>query len=77
MTSKWPLGLYKNNVILYSLVVAVCTTRRNNKILILPTKYIYVFCMDLRNKQRLFSQAVSSGFITEMECVYCAVRTEY
>jgi hypothetical protein len=37
---------------------------------ILPTHSIYVFCVDLRKNSINFS-----GFINEMERVYCAVRT--
>ena len=44
---------------------------------VLPTHCIYVFCVDLRTNSHYFPiQHYLTGFITETECVYCAVRTE-
>jgi hypothetical protein len=40
---------------------------------VLPTQYIYVFCVDLRTKSDFIT---TQNFVTETECVYCAVRTE-
>jgi hypothetical protein len=44
----------------------------------LPTQYICVLCGS-QNKQRLFPYTALTErfFITEAECVYCAIRTEY
>jgi hypothetical protein len=44
---------------------------------ILPTQCIYVFCVDLRTNSDYFPVQHRLVFITETECVYCAVRTEY
>ena len=41
------------------------------------TECIYVFCKDLNTKHRLLAYTTLSGFITEKECAYCAVRSEY
>jgi len=40
---------------------------------VLPTQCIYVFCVDLRTNSEYFP--VQLVFITETECVYCAVRS--
>ena len=60
-----------------SSVVTICTTRFNiQKCHVLPTQCIYVFCVDLRTNSDYFPiQHYLVGFITETECVYCAVRT--
>jgi len=40
---------------LYSPVVTLCTSWFNiQQYYVLPTQHIYVFCLDLRKKQRLF-----------------------
>ena len=45
---------------------------------VLPTQCIYVFSVDLRTNSDYFPmQHQLTGFRTETECVYCAVRTEY
>ena len=43
---------------------------------VLPTHCIYVFCVDLRANSHYFPiHHKLTGFITEKEKVYCAVRT--
>jgi hypothetical protein len=42
---------------------------------VLPTKCAYVFCMGLRTNSDYFAVHSKLTFITETECVYCAVRT--
>jgi hypothetical protein len=46
-----------------------------NKLYVLPTQCIYVFCMDLR-KTAIISLRIINGMvcIMETECVYCAVE---
>jgi hypothetical protein len=45
---------------------------------VLPTQCIYVFCVDLRTNSDYFpTQHQLTGFITQTQCVYCAVRTGY
>jgi len=40
---------------MYRTVVTICTARFNiQQFYVLPTQCIYVFCVDLRTKQRLF-----------------------
>ena len=63
----------------YRTVVTMCTTRLNiPQFHVLPTQCIYVFFYGPENKKRLFHCTALTGwlvFITEMECVYCAVRS--
>jgi hypothetical protein len=47
------------------------------KCYVLPTQCVYVFCMDLRTAIISLYSINWLVFITEMECVYCAVRTGY
>jgi len=56
----------------------ICTTRFDiQKFCVLSTHCIYVFCMDLRTSSDYFRTQINwLVFITETECVYCAVRTE-
>jgi len=43
-----------------------------------PHSCIYVFCVDLRTNSNYFLFNINwLVFITEMQCVYCAVRTGY
>ena len=42
---------------------------------VLPTQCTYVFCMGLRTNSDYFAVHSKFTFITEAECVYCAVRT--
>jgi hypothetical protein len=42
---------------------------------VLPTPFIYAFSTDPRTNSDYFP--TQHCFTTEMECVYCAVRTEY
>ena len=61
-----------------SLVLILRTTRFNpRKFYVLP--HLYVFCADLTKKTAIISlySVCCLVFITETECVYCAVRTEY
>ena len=45
---------------------------------VLPTQCIYVFCVDLRTNKDFSLYSINwLVFITETECAYCAVRTEY
>jgi hypothetical protein len=59
-------------------MVTSCTTKFDiQKFYILPRQCIYVFCMDLRKTPIISLHSINwSVFITEEECVYCAVRTE-
>jgi len=58
-------------------VVTICTTSFNiQKFCILPTQCIYVPCVDLRINSDYFLIQHWLVCITEMECVYCLVRTE-
>jgi len=44
---------------------------------VLPTQCIYVFCVDLRKAAIISLYSIKwLVFITEKECVYCAVRAE-
>jgi hypothetical protein len=66
----------ERNWTLCSPLVIVCTTRRNfKKFYILPTHCIYGFCEDFRKKIISPYNINWLVFITETECVYCAVRT--
>jgi len=48
------------------------------KFYVLPTQCIYVFCVDLRKTAIISLYNINwLFFITETECVYCAVRTGY
>ena len=43
---------------------------------VLPTQCIYVFCVDLRTNTDFSPYNINClVFITETQCVYCAVRT--
>ena len=43
---------------------------------VLPTQCIYVFCVDLRTNSHYFPYNINwLVFITETQCVYCAIRT--
>jgi len=56
-------------------VVTSCVTGFNiQQFHVLPTHYIYVFCMDLRTNSEAFPTYLLA-FVTKTECVYCAVRT--
>jgi hypothetical protein len=57
-----------------TLFTARCNTKKFH---ILPTECIYVFCVVLKTNRKYFPiHHLLTGFlITEMECVYCAVRT--
>jgi hypothetical protein len=45
---------------------------------VLPTDCIYVFCVDLRTNSDYFTVQIDwLVFITETECVYCAVRSTF
>jgi hypothetical protein len=49
-----------------------------HKFYVLSTQCVYVFCTDLRTNSVYFPiQHLLTGFITESERVYCAVRTGY
>jgi hypothetical protein len=53
--------------------MSVFTTRY-----VLPTKYIYLFSVDLRTNRAYFIiQDYVTAFITETECVCCAVRSAH
>ena len=58
-------------------MATLCTTRcKIKKLYVLPTQCIYVFCVDLRTNSDYFLYNIKwLVFITEAECVYCAVRT--
>ena len=43
---------------------------------VLPALYLCVLCGS-QNKQPLFTYTTLTGFITETQCVYCAVRIGY
>ena len=60
-------------------VFTMRTTRFNiNKFHILPLQHVDVFCVDLRTNSDYFPiQHRLIRFITETECVYCAVRAGY
>jgi len=40
---------------------------------VMPTQCIYVFCVDLRTAIISLYRIIWLAFITETECVYCAV----
>jgi hypothetical protein len=63
---------------LYSSVVTTYTTSLNiQQLYVLPTHCIYVFYMYLRTDSDYFrTQYYLTGFITETQCVFCAVRPE-
>jgi hypothetical protein len=63
-------------------VATSCTPTFNiQKFCVLPTKCFEVFCVDLRKTAIISLYIINwSVFITEtecVECVYCAVGTEY
>jgi len=60
-----------------SLVVTICTTSFNiEKFHVLPIECIYVFGMVLRTTSDIsLYSIILLVFITEVECVYCVVRT--
>jgi len=54
-TSPWILHPAPKILSLYSPVVTICTTRFNiHKFYVLPTQFIYVFCVDLRTNSDYF-----------------------
>jgi hypothetical protein len=59
-------------------VVTICTTSLTfTNSTFCPHSCIYVFCVDLRTNSDNSLYSINwLVFITEMECVYCAVRTE-
>ena len=58
-------------------MVTVCTARFSiQQLCVLPTQCIYVFCVDLRTEIISLQSINWLVFVTETECVYCAVRTE-
>jgi len=71
-----PLGLWSHDKT--SLVVTICTTSFNIKNFhFLPIECIYVFGMVLRTTSDIsLYSIILLGFITEVECVYCVVRTD-
>jgi hypothetical protein len=73
-TARYGLYLYVHN---YSQVVNVCTARFNtNKYNFLPTQCFYVFFVDLCHTMAFVQDLhLCTVFLTETECVYCAVRT--
>lgn len=70
------LSKYSAVVHLNPVVAAVCTGRSNSTIFyILPAKWNYMFCMDLKNNQRLFLYVeLADWFLYPWQCVYCTVR---
>jgi len=63
----------------HGLVVIVQTTMFNiEQFYVLPTQCLYMFCMDLRTKQRSFPYKALMDWILlpSAECVYRAVRNE-
>jgi hypothetical protein len=65
----------------FSLYRPAVTTRTTNfgieKVYILSTLSIFESCMDLITDSDYFlTQHYATDFIVEIECVYCAVRTE-
>ena len=58
-------------------VITIRTARLNiQQFYVLPTQCIYVFCVDLRTTAIISLYSINwLVFITETECVYCAVRT--
>jgi predicted GNAT family N-acyltransferase len=66
------ITLWKSNAFL-------CTTRFTiKKFNVLPTQCICVFCVDLRTNSDYSLYSINwLVFITETECVYCAVRSAH
>jgi hypothetical protein len=64
---------------LWSLAVTVHTEWFNiTKIHLLSTQCISMFCVDLRTHSAYFpTQHSVIVFVSEIECVYCAVRTGF
>ena len=62
---------------LRSPAVTICTTRFNIKTSYrLSNRRVFVFCVDLRTNSDYFLYSINwLVFITETQCVYCAVRT--
>jgi hypothetical protein len=60
-------------------VVTLCTTRLNvQKFYVVPTQCICVFCVDLRTNSDYLLYSINwLVFITETQCVYCAVRSAH
>jgi hypothetical protein len=77
---KW-LGPSRNvhqrtTVIKWSLYVPPSLTFTNSTFC--PHSCIYVFCVDLRTNSDYVLYSINwLVFITELECVYCAVRSSY
>jgi hypothetical protein len=59
--------------------VTVRTVRFNSQqFYVLPTQCIYVFCVDLRTNSDISLYSIDwLVFITETECLYCAVRSTF
>jgi hypothetical protein len=73
-------GIHRNGFTftLNPLKPSCCMHTRFNiyKFYVLPTQCIYVFCVDLRTNSDYSLYSINwMVFITEMERVYCAVRT--
>ena len=68
---------YNINIIPQSTMVTLCICRFNtHKFYVLPTQRIYMFPVDLRKTAIISLYSINwLVFITETECVYCAVRT--
>ena len=60
-------------------MVTLCTTGFNiQQFYVLPTQFIYVFCVDLRTTAIISLYSINwLVFITETESVYCTVRTVF
>jgi len=55
VTAETPNSLQPTGHYMYRTVVTICTTRFNiHTFYILPTQYIYVFCVDLRTNSDYF-----------------------
>jgi len=65
-------GMYRLVVTIYTAILTF------NNSMFCPHS-VFMFCMDLRTKQRLFHCTALTGlvFITERESVYCAVRSTF
>ena len=69
------MRMVRHNLTLLCTAVTIFTTRFNTeKIYILPTQYIYVFCTDLRNVITSLHIIKLLVFIIETKDVHCSVR---
>jgi hypothetical protein len=68
----------KNSTILFhGRIIFFIILEVTSHVCVLPTRCTCVFCIDLRiNSDYSAVHNKLSFFITETECVYCAVRTE-